>query len=286
MTRRPRARLPRKHRTTRVRSSLTQISMTAAVHDALEALLHLRSEHGTITPADVADAVLTNDLDEAEAEELAHELESHGAAPEAEEEEFELDLSVGTSLYTTDSFQMFLNEAGRYPLLTAAEEVELAKRIEKGDMAAKERMINCNLRLVVSIAKRYQTQGITLGDLVQEGVLGLIRAAEKFDWRKGFKFSTYATWWIRQAVQRGVANKARTIRIPVHVVERESKVLRAERDLIAKHEKTPTEEEIAEHAKLSLKHVREVRAAARAVVSLDKPLGDSDSGAYGDLIAA
>ena len=122
---------------------------------------------------------------------------------------------------------MFLNEAGRYPLLTAAEEVELAKRIERGDMAAKERMINCNLRLVVSIAKRYQTQGITLGDLVQEGVLGLIRATEKFDWRKGFKFSTYATWWIRQAVQRGVANKSRTIRIPVHVVEREQKVARA-----------------------------------------------------------
>ena len=152
------------------------------------------------------------------------------SSPEDEEEDApELDLSVGQGLYTTDSFQMFLNEAGRYPLLTAAEEVELAKRIERGDMAAKERMINCNLRLVVSIAKRYQTQGITLGDLVQEGVLGLIRAAEKFDWRKGFKFSTYATWWIRQAVQRGVANKARTIRIPVHVVEREQKVARARR---------------------------------------------------------
>ena len=135
---------------------------------------------------------------------------------------------------------MFLNEAGRYPLLTAAEEVELAKRIERGDMAAKERMINCNLRLVVSIAKRYQTQGITLGDLVQEGVLGLIRATEKFDWRKGFKFSTYATWWIRQAVQRGVANKARTIRIPVHVVEREQKVARARRELLAKLEREPT----------------------------------------------
>src|SRR5881394_3511073 len=152
------------------RSSLTDTSMTtAAVHEALEALLHLRSEHGQLTPADVADAVLANDLDEAEAESLAQELEAHGAAPEVDEDEPELDLSVGTTLYTTDSFQMFLNEAGRYPLLTAAEEVELAKRIEKGDMAAKERMINCNLRLVVSIAKRYQTQGITLGDLVQEG---------------------------------------------------------------------------------------------------------------------
>jgi RNA polymerase sigma factor (sigma-70 family) len=184
---------------------LTEISMTPAVAEALDALLLLRTEHGALAPADVADAVLTHDLDEAEAEALAHELLVHDVAPDAEEEP-ELDLSIGTGLYTTDSFQMFLNEAGRYPLLTAAEEVELAKRIEKGDMAAKERMINCNLRLVVSIAKRYQTQGITLGDLVQEGVLGLIRAAEKFDWRKGFKFSTYATWWIRQAVQRGVAN--------------------------------------------------------------------------------
>src|SRR3954452_11198591 len=184
----------------RRRRSLTEISMTAAVADALEALLLLRTEHGALTPADVADAVLTHDLDEAEAEALAQELKVHDVAPEPEEDEPELDLSIGTSLYTTDSFQMFLNEAGRYPLLTAAEEVELAKRIEKGDMQAKERMINCNLRLVVSIAKRYQTQGITLGDLVQEGVLGLIRAAEKFDWRKGFKFSTYATWWIRQAV--------------------------------------------------------------------------------------
>src|SRR5438045_2781773 len=197
--------------------------MTTAVSEALEALLALHGEHGALTSADVADAVLAHDLDEAEAEALAVELEAHGTAPEADESEddFALDLSIGESLYTTDSFQMFLNEAGRYPLLTAAEEVELAKRIERGDMVAKERMINCNLRLVVSIAKRYQTQGITLGDLVQEGVLGLIRAAEKFDWRKGFKFSTYATWWIRQAVQRGVANKARTIRIPVHVVERE-----------------------------------------------------------------
>src|SRR6266850_2041272 len=259
MTRRPRARLPRKHRTTRVRSSLTQISMTAAVHDALEALLHLRSEHGTITPADVADAVLTNDLDEGEAETLAHELEEHGAAPEAEEEEFELDLSVGTGLYTTDSFQMFLNEAGRYPLLTAAEEVELAKR--------------------------YQTQGITLGDLVQEGVLGLIRAAEKFDWRKGFKFSTYATWWIRQAVQRGVANKARTIRIPVHVVEREQKVARARRELVATLERDPTPEEISKHSKLPLNHVHEVLAAARAVASTDMPVGDDGDASFGDLIA-
>src|SRR5246127_4435126 len=151
---------------------------------------------------------------------------------DADLDEDDLDLSTEAPL-TTDSLQLFLNEAGRYPLLTAAEEVELAKRIERGDMAAKERMITSNLRLVVSIARRYQTQGITLGDLIQEGVIGLIRATEKFDWRKGFKFSTYATWWIRQAVQRGVANKARTIRIPVHVVEREQKVARARRELLA-----------------------------------------------------
>ena len=135
---------------------------------------------------------------------------------DAELEEDDLDLSTEPPL-TTDSLQLFLNEAGRYPLLTAAEEVELAKRIERGDMAAKERMITSNLRLVVSIARRYQTQGITLGDLIQEGVIGLIRATEKFDWRKGFKFSTYATWWIRQACQRAVANQSKTIRIPVLV---------------------------------------------------------------------
>ena len=198
-------------------------------------------------------------------------------AAEDEDDDFELDLTAEAPL-TTDSLQQFLNEAGRYPLLTAAEEVELAKRIERGDRAAKERMITSNLRLVVSIARRYQTQGITLGDLIQEGVIGLIRATEKFDWRKGFKFSTYATWWIRQAVQRGVANKARTIRIPVHVVEREQKVTRTERELSAKLGRTPTDEEIAERAKLPLTQVREVREAARAVASTDAPIGsDGDT---------
>src|SRR5690349_18892073 len=217
--------------------------MTAAVAEALEALLALRTEKGALTSEDVADAVLTHDLDEAEAEALAHELAVHDVAPDAEEEP-ELDLSIGHGLYTTDSFQMFLNEAGRYPLLTAAEEVELAKRIEKGDMVAKERMINCNLRLVVSIAKRYQTQGITLGDLVQEGVLGLIRAAEKFDWRKGFKFSTYATWWIRQAVQRGLADRGRTIRLPSNIAQRERQVAAATRRLNVELGRDPSLEEV------------------------------------------
>jgi RNA polymerase primary sigma factor len=186
---------------------------------------------------------------------------------------------------TTDSLQLFLNEAGRYPLLTASEEVELAKRIEKGDKRAKDRMVNSNLRLVVSIAKKYQGHGLSLLDLIQEGIIGLIRAVEKFDWRRGYKFSTYATWWIRQAVQRGVANKSRTIRIPVHIVEREQKIARAERELILELERAPTDEEVARKAKLNPKHVREVRAAARTVASLDKAMGDDSETAFGDLVA-
>jgi RNA polymerase primary sigma factor len=186
---------------------------------------------------------------------------------------------------TTDSLQLFLNEAGRYPLLTAAEEVELAKLIERGDKRAKDRMVNSNLRLVVSIAKKYQGHGLPLIDLIQEGIIGLIRAVEKFDWRRGFKFSTYATWWIRQAVQRGVANKSRTIRIPVHIVEREQKIARAERDLIATLERAPTDEELADKAKLNVKHVKEVRSAARTVASLDKTVGEGSDTAFGDLVA-
>ena len=186
---------------------------------------------------------------------------------------------------TTDALQLFLNEAARFPLLTAAEEVELAKAVERGDKAAKDRMINSNLRLVVSIAKRYQGHGLCLLDLIQEGIIGLVRAVEKFDWRRGYKFSTYATWWIRQAVQRGVANKSRTIRIPVHIVEREQKIARAERELAPTLGRQPTDAEVAKKAKLPLKQVREVREAARAVTSLDRPLGDEGGGALGDLIS-
>jgi RNA polymerase primary sigma factor len=186
---------------------------------------------------------------------------------------------------TTDALQLFLNEAGKYPLLTAAEEVELAKRIERGDSEAKERMINSNLRLVISIAKRYQGHDLPLLDLIQEGIIGLIRAVEKFDWRRGFKFSTYATWWIRQAVQRGVANKSRTIRIPVHISEREQKLRRADRDLRARLGRDPTDEEVAKEAKLPLDQMHEVRRAARAVTSLDRPVGEGDA-SYGDLVAS
>jgi RNA polymerase primary sigma factor len=185
---------------------------------------------------------------------------------------------------TTDALQLFLNEIRRYPLLTAAEEVDLSKRIEQGDLEAKERMINSNLRLVVSIAKKYQGQELSLLDLIQEGIFGLIRAAEKFDWRKGYKFSTYATFWIRQAIQRGLANKARTIRIPVHIGQRERKIVRAERDLAAKLGREPTDEEIASEAELPLDQVEEVREAARTVTSLDRPVGEEGDTALGDLL--
>jgi RNA polymerase primary sigma factor len=185
---------------------------------------------------------------------------------------------------TTDALQLFLNEIRRYPLLTAAEEIELAKRIEQGDLEAKERMINSNLRLVVSIAKKYQGQELSLLDLIQEGIFGLIRAAEKFDWRKGYKFSTYATFWIRQAIQRGLANKARTIRIPVHIGQRERKIVRAERELSAQLGRDPTDAEIAAAAELPLSQVEEVREAARTVTSLDRPVGEEGDTALRDLL--
>ena len=185
---------------------------------------------------------------------------------------------------TTDALQLFLNEIRRYPLLTAAEEIELAKRIEQGDLEAKERMINSNLRLVVSIAKKYQGQELSLLDLIQEGIFGLIRAAEKFDWRKGYKFSTYATFWIRQAIQRGLANKARTIRIPVHIGQRERKIVRAERELSARLGREPSDAEIAAAAELPLSQVEEVREAARTVTSLDRPVGEEGDTSLRDLL--
>ena len=185
---------------------------------------------------------------------------------------------------TTDALQLFLNEIRRYPLLSAAEEVDLAKRIEAGDLEAKERMINSNLRLVVSIAKKYQGQELSLLDLIQEGIFGLIRAAEKFDWRKGYKFSTYATFWVRQAIQRGLANKARTIRIPVHIGQRERKIVRSERALSAKLGRDPTDAEIAAAAELPLEQVEEVRDAARTVTSLDRPVGEEGAAVFGDLL--
>src|SRR5262245_1470222 len=259
-------------------------------HDQLRALMEHAEEAGCVNLSAFTQAVTELELDDEEVSSLYEQFEERGieltddcSLPDVEETHFSND---AVAAMTTDSLQLFLNEAGRYPLLTAAEEVELAKRIERGDRYAKDKMINSNLRLVVSIAKKYQGHGLTLLDLIQEGIIGLIRAAEKFDWRKGFKFSTYATWWIRQAVQRGVANKARVIRIPVHIVEREQKISRAERELLTRLERTPTDEEVADKAKLPLKQVREVRNAARAVASLDRPVGEDDSASFGELFAS
>jgi RNA polymerase primary sigma factor len=192
-----------------------------------------------------------------------------------EDEEQEPDLSFDADV--TDSLSLFMNQLGRYPLLTAAEEVELAKKIERGDRQAKERMINSNLRLVVHIARRYAGHGVPLGDLVQEGVIGLNRAAEKFDWRKGFKFSTYATWWIRQACQRAVANQSKTIRIPVHVDERRKKIARVRQQFETKHGREPTLKELAKAAGMSLTHAREALEAVEASVSLNTRVGDGDA---------
>ena len=258
--------------------------------DQLTILLDRAEERGCVELSQLTELLQELELDEEEVARVYDELEQRHI--EALDDCGRIDVtSEGyvndeVAAATTDALQLFLNEAGRYPLLTAAEEVELAKLIERGDKAAKDRMINSNLRLVVSIAKRYQGHDLSLLDLIQEGIIGLIRAVEKFDWRRGYKFSTYATWWIRQAVQRGVANKSRTIRIPVHIVERQQKMARAERALTLKLERQPTDEEIAEAAKLPLKHVHEVRAAARAVTSLDRPLGEENDTAFGDLIAA
>jgi RNA polymerase primary sigma factor len=185
---------------------------------------------------------------------------------------------------TTDALGLFLNEIRRHPLLNAAEEVELAKRIEQGDTAAKERMINSNLALVVSIAKKYPQNELPLLDLIQEGIFGLIRASEKFDWRRGFKFSTYATYWIRQAIQRGIENKSRTIRVPTNIAQRERKIQRAQRTLNVRLGREPSNEEIAVETELPLAQVVAMGDIARTVTSLDRPVGDDGETALGELL--
>ena len=195
-------------------------------------------------------------------------------------------LNGEVAVATTDALQLFFQEVERYALLTAAEEVELAQRVEGGDREARDRMVTANLRLVISIARRYQGMGLSLLDLIQEGVLGLIRAVDKYDWRRGFKFSTYATWWIRQGMQRALASKTREIRIPENVVELERRVLRAERELIASLGRQPTEAEIAEAAAISGDRLEDLRLVARAVTSLDRPVGEAESTSLGELLPA
>ena len=262
-------------------------SETTQAH--IEALLDRGEEQGCLHLSELHQIVHSLDLDDDATGELFDRIEVRGigltddcAREDAVDAKY---LNGALAAQTTDALQLFLNEIGRYPLLTAQEEVELAKRIERGDGDAKDRMINSNLRLVVSIAKKWQGHGLSLLDLIQEGIIGLIRAVEKFDWRRGYKFSTYATWWIRQAVQRGVANKSRTIRMPVHIVEREQKISRAERALWATLEREPTEAEGAKEAKRPVRPVLAVRAAARAVTRLDRPLAEDNGASFGDLVA-
>ena len=263
---------------------------TILQHEEIQALLESAETTGQLRQSELGDVIETHQLDVLEVDLLYSELERRGVElveePEKEREKEPPPPPVATPYETTtDALQLFLREAGRHALLTAAQEVELAKRIERGDMGAKAHMIQSNLRLVVSIAKNYRNQGLPFLDLIQEGTLGLIRAVEKFDWRRGYKFSTYATWWIRQAVARALADKARTIRMPVHIVERLQKMNRAERILWTQLGREPTLEEIAEEASLPLHQAHEVRAAARASTSLDQPVGEQEDAVFGDFVA-
>ena len=254
--------------------------------NSVEAFVHAAQERGHVRASELDELRLELELDDDALEAVRAALGEADVEIEAEAEaitEPELDLTPSAG-GTTESLQVFLNGIGRYPLLTASEEVALAKRVERGDLAAKERMVNSNLRLVVSIAKRYRGHDLPLLDLIQEGTIGLNRAVEKFDWRKGYKFSTYATWWIRQACQRAVANQAVTIRVPVHVVERRQKLRRARQRFETAHGRTPTMEELAEATQLPLKHVEEALEAVEASVSLNQTVGEGDA-ELGDLHA-
>jgi RNA polymerase primary sigma factor len=252
----------------------------------LDALVERGDELGCVNLSELSE--FTQELPEAEAQALADRLEARGIevtddcgragepGPSYAIDEL--------SAMTGDTLQLFLRDIRRHPLLTAVDEVELAKRIERGDLEAKERMVNSNLRLVVSVAKKYQGHELSLLDLIQEGILGLIRAAEKFDWRKGYKFSTYATFWIRQAIQRGLANQGRTIRLPVHIGQRERKIARMERELAVELERMPTDEEIANAAGISLRELRETREFSRTVTSLERPVGQEGDTQLGELL--
>ena len=258
----------------------------------VKSLIERAEEHGGQLEAPELEAfVLEHDIGEEDAELLQRELEAHNieiTQPDADEKEeavAEKRYEAGPVSGAADSLQLFLADVGRHKLLTAAEEVALAKRIERGDPVAKRVMIESNLRLVVSIAKGYRGLGVPFLDLIQEGTLGLNRAVEKFDWRRGFKFSTYATWWIRQSVQRAVANHARTIRVPVHVVERQQKLSRAARRLEVELGREATKEELAEATGLPIQHVEEALGAAHASVSLNQTVGADDEGELGDLFA-
>jgi RNA polymerase primary sigma factor len=258
--------------------------------EGARSLVEAAEERGHVEPTELEAFALEHELEEADLEQLTRELEAIGlevGEPLAEEVAKPEPKAPAPSAVvgSADSLQLFLADVGRHKLLTASEEVTLAKSIERGDLLAKRRMIESNLRLVVSIAKGYRGLGVPFLDLIQEGTLGLNRAVEKFDWRRGFKFSTYATWWIRQSVQRAVANHARTIRVPVHVVERQQKLSRAARRLEVELGREATKEELAEATGLPMQHVDEALGAAQASVSLNQTVGADDEGELGDLFA-
>jgi RNA polymerase primary sigma factor len=275
--------LAAKPESTGTRSPIEDVLAT----DEAQRLLESGLQTGRLDADEVALALDELDLEPAQMDEFYAALDEAqiavvaADAPEAEPPESE---AVETEI-TTDALQLFLKDIGKVPLLTAAQEVELAKRIERGDHGAKQAMVEANLRLVVSIAKRYRNQGLPFLDLIQEGTIGLVRAAEKFDHRKGFKFSTYATWWIRQAVARAIADKGRTIRMPVHVVEKLNRILRAERKLRAERGREPTMEEIARDVDMSPDEVEHIRRSAQTPVSLEKPVGDDDESEFGHFLA-
>jgi RNA polymerase primary sigma factor len=247
--------------------------------------LESAEELGVVEEPALEAFALEHELDDEEVSALRAELDARGVEIEVPDEPTAERAEAAQPLGSADSLTLFMNEVGRYRLLTAAEEVELAKAIERGDRAAKERMINANLRLVVSNAKRYQGHGVPLNDLIQEGIIGLNRAVEKFDWRRGFKFSTYATWWIRQACQRAVSNLSRTIRVPTHVHERRQKLARVRQRFEVQYGREPTTEELADAAGMELQHAEEALRVVEASVSLHRPVGDEGDGELGDLFA-
>jgi RNA polymerase primary sigma factor len=256
--------------------------------DEARALLEQGRSKGSLDADELALAVDELDLDPTQIDALytaldEEQIEVVGMDPAPEDDERERAWAAETEV-STDTLQLFLKDIGKVPLLTAAQEVELSKRIERGEHAAKQAMVEANLRLVVSIAKRYRNQGLPFLDLIQEGTIGLVRAAEKFDWRKGFKFSTYATWWIRQAVARAIADKGRTIRMPVHVVEKLNKINRAERKLRAELAREPTSEEIALELELTVDEIEQIKRSAQTPVSLEKPVGDEEESEFGHFL--
>ncbi len=263
----------------------TLVATRVPVLDNEEArtLLEAGREAGSLNADEITLALDELDLDAGQIDDFYQALDEAQIEVVAAEEEV-VPEEVEVQEVSTDALQLFLKDVGRVDLLTAAQEVELAKRIERGDHRAKQEMVEANLRLVVSIAKRYRNQGLPFLDLIQEGTIGLVRAAEKFDYRKGFKFSTYATWWIRQAVARALADKARTIRMPVHVVEKLNKIVRSERKLRAELGREPNAVEIARELELAPDEVDQIRRTAQSPVSLEKPVGDEDESEFGHFI--